>query len=340
VQNAPCRGHGGLETLSEAPVTWTRKHLLGLEELSAEELTAILDEARFLKPVAAREQPPLKELAGVIVVNCFFEPSTRTAGSFQAAARRLGAEMVSFSPGTSSLKKGESLIDTVLNLQAIGGDVWVVRHAASGAAQLVARAVEGSVVNAGDGAHEHPTQGLLDLFTIRETFGRVAGLTVGILGDVRHSRVARSNLWGLKALGARVVLIGPPTLLPPELAAAGAELRNDLDAALPELDVINVLRLQLERMQDACLPSAREYAQVWGLNAARLAKAKSELLVLHPGPTNRGVEIAPEVADGANSAILEQVSNGVAVRMAVLKLLVEAQRAAAEAAEPGGPGRG
>ena len=309
-------------------MTWTRKHLLGLEGLSREELITLLDEAKALKPVATRQAPALKDLAGSIVVNCFFEPSTRTANSFGAAARRLGAEVVSFSPGTSSLMKGESLADTILNLQAIGGDVWVVRHAASGAAALVAKTVRGSVVNAGDGQHEHPTQGLLDLFTIRERLGRVEGLAVGILGDIRHSRVARSNLWGLKTLGARVILIGPPTLVPRELAAAGAELAGDLDAVLPELDVINVLRLQLERMEEACLPSAREYARVWGLNAARLTRAKPEVVVLHPGPTNRGVEITPEVADGERSAILAQVTNGVAVRMAVLKLLVAAGREA------------
>jgi aspartate carbamoyltransferase catalytic subunit len=321
-------------------MTWTRKHLLGLEGLTREELLALLDEAGRLKPVAAREKPPLKELAGTVVVNCFFEPSTRTAGSFQAAARRLGAEVVSFSPGTSSLKKGESLADTVLNLQAIGGDVWVVRHTASGAPGLVARCVRGSVVNAGDGQHEHPTQGLLDIFTIREKLGRVEGLTVGILGDVRHSRVARSNLWALKTLGARVILVGPPTLLPPELAATGAEVTGDLDAVLPELDVINVLRLQLERMQDAFLPSAREYARIWGLNSERLKRGKPNLVVMHPGPTNRGVEIAPEVADGPQSVILAQVTNGVAVRMAVLRLLAGAGRNAEAAAAAGGPARG
>ncbi len=324
-------------------MTWTRMHLLGLEDLSREELTALLDEAARMKPVAAREKPGLKDLAGTIVVNCFFEPSTRTANSFQAAARRLGAEVVSFSPGTSALKKGESLADTVLNLEAIGGDVWVVRHTASGAPGLVARHVRGSVVNAGDGQHEHPTQGLLDIFTIRERLGRVEGLTVGILGDIRHSRVARSNLWGLKALGARVVLIGPPTLLPPEFAAMGVEATGDLDGVLPELDVVNVLRLQLERMQDAYLPSAREYARVWGLNSERLGRGKPNLLVMHPGPTNRGVEITPEVADGDRSVILAQVTNGVAVRMAVLRLCVAAGRAAAEAegvAAAGGPARG
>jgi len=328
--------------VEETPgMTWTRKHLLGLEGLTREELTTLLDEAARLKPVAAREKPPLKDLAGTIVVNCFFEPSTRTANSFQAAARRMGAEVVSFSPGTSALKKGESLADTVLNLQAIGGDVWVVRHAASGAPALISRTVRGSVINAGDGQHEHPTQGLLDIFTIREKLGRVEGLTVGILGDIRHSRVARSNLWGLKALGARVVLIGPPTLLPPELAATGAEVTGDLDAVLPELDVVNVLRLQLERMQDAFLPSAREYARIWGLNSERLRRAKPGLVVMHPGPTNRGVEITPEAADGPQSVILAQVTNGVAVRMAVLKLTVAAGRSAAAAeASCGGPARG
>jgi aspartate carbamoyltransferase catalytic subunit len=317
-------------------VTWTRKHLLGLEGMSREEILTILDQAAALKPAATREKPPLKDLAGVIVVNLFFEPSTRTALSFAAAAKRMGAETVSFSTSASSVKKGESLVDTALNIQAIGGDAWVIRHSASGAPSLLAKHVAGPVINAGDGCHEHPTQGLLDIFTIREVLGRVEGLTVGILGDIRHSRVARSNLWGLKALGARVVLIGPPTLLPRELAETGAEVTTDLDAVLPELDVINVLRLQLERQPEAFLPSPREYARVWGLNAERLGRAKPDIVVMHPGPTNRGVEITPEVADGPRSVILRQVTNGVAVRMAVLKLTVGAWRAPAE----GGPARG
>lgn len=319
----------------EKTVNWTRRHLLALEDLSREEILAVLDLARALEPVAARRAPPLRDLAGTIVVNLFFEPSTRTAHSFAAAARRLGAEVVGFSTGASSVKKGETLADTVLNLQAIGGDLWVVRHPASGAAAAVARIVRGATVNAGDGQHEHPTQGLLDIYTVREELGRVEGLTVGILGDVRHSRVARSNLWGLLKLGARVILIGPPTLLPRELAACGAELATSLDEVLPELDVINVLRLQLERMEQSYLPSLREYSREWGLDGARLARARPDLLVLHPGPTNRGVEITPEVADGPRSAILRQVAAGVAVRMAVLKLLAAARREAAGEAPRG-----
>jgi aspartate carbamoyltransferase catalytic subunit len=284
----------------------------------------VLDEAQVMKPVATGEKPRLRDLAGRTVLNLFFEASTRTANSFAAAAKNLGAEVVNFSSSASAVRKGESLADTALNLEAISGDIFVVRHAAPGAPRLLARHVRGSVVNAGDGQHEHPTQGLLDIFTIREALGRLDGLTVGILGDIRHSRVARSNFWGLRTLGARVILIGPPTLLPRELAAEGAELCEDLDAVLPELDVINVLRLQLERMEQSFLPSLREYARGWGLNAARLAAGRPGLLVLHPGPTNRGVEITPAVADGKSSVILRQVTNGVAVRMAVLRLVRQA----------------
>ncbi|MHC4913963.1 MAG: aspartate carbamoyltransferase catalytic subunit [Planctomycetota bacterium] len=302
-------------------MTWTRKHLLGLEGLTREEIISVLDEARALKPVAVGKKPPLGDLAGMTVVNLFFETSTRTAHSFTAAARRVGAQSVNFSASGSAVSKGESLGDTARNLEAIGADVFVIRHSAAGAPRVLAERTRASVINAGDGQHEHPTQGLLDIFTIREELGRVEGLTVGIVGDIRHSRVARSNLWGLKALGARVILIGPPTLLPRELAACGAELTEDLDAVLPELDVVNVLRIQLERMKQNFLPSLREYSRVWGLNAERMADTKPGLLVMHPGPTNRGVEIAPDVADGPRSVILNQVTNGVAVRMAVLRLV-------------------
>lgn len=305
-------------------MSWTRSHLLGLEGLAREELVTILDLAQEMKPVAVRRKAPLKNLAGKIVVNLFFEPSTRTTNSFAAAAKRLGAETVNFSAKASSHGKGESLLDTARNIEAIGADVFVIRHSAAGVPRKLSERLRASVVNGGDGQHEHPTQGLLDIFTIREELGHVEGLTVGLLGDIRHSRVARSNLWGLKALGARVVLIGPPTLLPRELADCGVEISEDLDAVLPELDVINVLRLQLERMKQAFLPSLREYSRVWGLNAARLERAKPGLVVMHPGPTNRGVEITPEVADGPRSVILRQVANGVAVRMAVLSLVTGA----------------
>jgi aspartate carbamoyltransferase catalytic subunit len=302
-------------------LSWSRKHLLGLEGLTREELTTVLEEAAVMKPVAAGQKPKLRDMAGRTVVNLFFEPSTRTSNAFAAAARKVGADLVNFSTKASSLGKGESLSDTARNLEAIGADVFVVRHSSPGVPRMLAERTRASVVNAGDGRHEHPTQGLLDIFTIHDELGRVEGLTVGILGDILHSRVARSNIWGLRALGARVVLIGPPTLLPRELTSCGAELCEDLDAVLPELDVVNVLRLQLERMESAYLPSLREYARVWGLNAERLARGKPGLLVMHPGPTNRGVELTPEVADGPRSAILRQVTNGVAVRMAVLRLV-------------------
>jgi aspartate carbamoyltransferase catalytic subunit len=305
-------------------LTWKRKHLLGLEGLTREELTAVLDEAQAMKPVAMRHKPRLKDLAGHTVVNLFFESSTRTSNSFTTAARYVGADVTSFSVATSAVKKGESLIDTARNLEAIAADVFVIRHGAAGAPRILADHTRASVVNAGDGQHEHPTQGLLDIYTIRETLGRIEGLTVGILGDIRHSRVARSNMWGLKALGARVILIGPPTLLPRELASFGFELSEDLDAVLPGLDVVNVLRIQLERMEQSYLPSLREYSHCWGLDGKRLAAAKPGLVVMHPGPTNRGVEITPEVADGPRSVILDQVTNGVAVRMAVLKLTAAA----------------
>jgi aspartate carbamoyltransferase catalytic subunit len=302
-------------------LTWSRKHLLGLEGLTRDEISTVLDEARKMKPVATGQGQRLEDLAGKTVVNLFFEASTRTANAFAAAARRVGATPVSFSASASALNKGESLVDTALNLQAIGADVFVIRHPSPGAPRILAERTGASVINAGDGQHEHPTQGLLDIFTIREELGHVEGLTVGILGDIRHSRVARSNLWGLKALGARVLLIGPSTLVPRELSAFGAEICEDLDAVLPELDVINVLRIQTERMQQSYLPSLREYSRAWGLNAQRLSASKPGLLVMHPGPTNRGVEITPEVADGPRSVILRQVTNGVAVRMAVLRLV-------------------
>ncbi len=302
-------------------MNWTRKHLLGLEGLTREEITIILDEAQEMKPVATGQRPRLTDLSGKTVVNLFYEASTRTANAFAAAAKRVGADLVSFSAKTSSVNKGESLTDTALNLEAIGADVFVVRHSSPGVPHILAGRTRASIVNAGDGQHEHPTQGLLDIFTIREELGRVEGLTVGILGDVRHSRVARSNIWGLKALGARVVLIGPPTLVPREFKLFDVEVCEDLDAVMPELDVVNVLRIQLERMEQSFLPSLREYSRVWGLDSARLARSKPGLVVMHPGPTNRGVEITPEVADGPRSVILRQVTNGVAVRMAVLRLV-------------------
>jgi len=300
---------------------WTRRHLLGLEELSAEELLAILDTAESFKEVSTRSIKKVPALRGRVVVLLFFEPSTRTATSFNLAAKRLSADVVSFSVPTSSVSKGETLNDTALNIEAMGVDIVVVRHSAPGAPHLLSRILEASVINAGDGPHEHPTQGLLDIFTIREAKGRIEGLKVAIVGDIQHSRVARSNIWGLKKLGAEVMVVGPATLIPRDIGRLGVEVSYDLDAVLPEVDVVNILRIQLERQGRSMFPSIREYAQLFGINRERLSRAKPDLLVLHPGPMNRGVEITPDVADGNQSVILRQVTNGLATRMAVLYLV-------------------
>jgi aspartate carbamoyltransferase catalytic subunit len=255
-----------------------------------------------------------------MVANLFYEPSTRTKMSFGLAARRLGADTVEFSPSGSSTAKGESFIDTARNIEAMGVDVMVVRHQSSGAPRLLQKHLPNvRIVNAGDGAHEHPTQGLLDIFTIRERKRQVAGLTVALVGDIMHSRVARSNIHGLKKLGARVIVCGPTTLVPREIEQFGVERSDSLDEILPECDVINLLRVQFERQRSSFFPSVSEYAQLFGMTGERLQKAKDGVLILAPGPINRGVELTPDVADGSNSAILEQVNNGVAVRMAVLK---------------------
>jgi aspartate carbamoyltransferase catalytic subunit len=292
-----------------------------LEELSREELLAILDTAESFKEVSTRSIKKVPALQGKVVVLLFFEPSTRTATSFNLAAKRLSADVVSFSVSASSVSKGETFNDTAKNIEAMGVDVVVVRHTAPGAALLLSRILEASVVNAGDGSHEHPTQGLLDIFTIREAKGHIEGLKVAIVGDILYSRVARSNIWGLKKLGAEVVVVGPATLIPPEIEKLGVEVSYDLDAVLPDVDVVNILRIQLERQGRSMFPSIREYAELFGINRERLARAKPDILVLHPGPMNRGVEITPEVADGTRSLILRQVTNGLAVRMAVLYLV-------------------
>jgi aspartate carbamoyltransferase catalytic subunit len=294
-------------------------HLLGLEHLSREQIVGLLDDAtRFLG--VGRETPKRTDLAGKVIANLFYEPSTRTRLSFTLAARRVSAETLDFSPSGSSTAKGESFIDTARNIVAMGVDAVVVRHSSSGAPHLLTRHLPGvSVVNAGDGAHAHPTQGLLDMLTIRQHKGRVDGLTVALVGDILHSRVARSNIHGLTKLGAKVIACGPPTLVPPEVAQFGVEVAHDLDAILPRCDVINLLRVQFERQRSAFFPSVGEYAHVFGMNGDRLRRANPDVLILAPGPINRGVEITPDVADGRNSAILDQVTNGVAVRMAVLK---------------------
>jgi aspartate carbamoyltransferase catalytic subunit len=294
-------------------------HLLGLEHLSGDAISRLLDAAGEYVGVG-RAVPKKNDLNGKVVANIFYEPSTRTRLSFSLAARRIGADTLDFSPSGSSTAKGESFIDTAQNIVAMGVDVVVVRHSSSGAPLLLTKHLNGvSVVNAGDGAHEHPTQGLLDIFTIRSRKGTVAGLTVALVGDILHSRVARSNIHGLTKLGAKVIVCGPPTLVPPEVAQFGVEIAHDLDAILPRCDVINLLRVQFERQRSAFFPSVGEYAHVFGMNGERLKRAKSDVLILAPGPINRGVEITPDVADCPNSAILDQVNNGLAVRMAVLK---------------------
>ncbi len=302
-------------------VSWQHRHLLGLEDLSAAELTAILDMAEHFTSDADSPRRKRNQLSGKVVVNLFFEPSTRTRMSFGLAARRLGADVLDFSPSGSSTSKGETFIDTAKNIEAMGIDLVVVRHSATGAPHLLSQHLNAAVVNAGDGAHEHPTQGLLDIFTIRQKRRHLEGLTVGLVGDIAHSRVARSNIHGLTKLGAKVIVCGPPTLVPARIAELGVEVSHSLDAILPRCDVINMLRIQFERQRNGLFPSISEYARLFGLNSERLKNAKPDLLLLAPGPINRGVEITPDVADGPHSAILRQVTNGLAVRMAVLYLL-------------------
>jgi aspartate carbamoyltransferase catalytic subunit len=310
-----------LATPEPRVAVWTRRHLLDLEDLSRSEIETILDTADSLVDASQRSRRKLPTLKGKVVVNLFFEPSTRTRTSFGLAAKRLSADTIDFSPGGSSLSKGETFIDTAKNIEAMGVDVMVVRHTAPGAPLLLAQNLQCSVINAGDGAHEHPTQGLLDIFTIRRAKGRLEGLTVALVGDIAHSRVARSNIHGLLKLGARVIVCGPPTLVPQCITRLGVEISHRLEDILPRCDVINMLRIQFERQRSGLFPSIHEYARLFGLNSERLSLAKPDILLLAPGPINRGVEITPEVADGPHSAILQQVTNGLAVRMAVLTLL-------------------
>jgi aspartate carbamoyltransferase catalytic subunit len=310
-----------LATPRTKAVPWTRRHLLGLEDLTRGELETVFDLAEQFAESGQRRPKKRSDLKGKVVVNLFFEPSTRTRTSFGLAARRIGADTLDFTPGGSSISKGETFIDTAKNIEAMGIDVMVVRHSSPGAPHLLAQHLACSVVNAGDGAHEHPTQGLLDIFTIRRHKGRLEGLTVGLVGDIAHSRVARSNIHGLLKLGARVIVCGPPTLVPQAITQLGAEVSCRLDDILPRCDVINMLRIQFERQRHGLFPSINEYARLFGMDSERLRRAKPDLLLLAPGPINRGVELTPEVADGPHSAILQQVTNGLAVRMAVLYLL-------------------
>jgi len=306
----------------------TSKDLLGIEQLSREEITAILDQAANFRHVLDRPIPVVPALRGKTIVNLFFEPSTRTSTSFALAAKRLSADSVAFSLGASSVSKGETLLDTARTIEAMRIDGVVIRHSLAGAPHFLARRLKAFVVNAGDGCHEHPTQALLDTFTIRQTLGKVEGLKVLIVGDIAHSRVARSDILAFRKLGARVFLCAPPTLLPADVDALGCPVFYRLDHILREVDVVNVLRLQLERQQRGLLPSLREYRQLYGLTQERVAQARPELVVMHPGPMNRGVEIDAEVADAKQSVILDQVHNGVAVRMAVLYMLAGGDDAA------------
>ena len=297
------------------------KDLIGLEGLSADQLRLILDTAEPFKEVSERAIKKVPALRGKTIVNLFFEPSTRTRISFEFAEKRLSADTVNVASSGSSVSKGETLVDTARNLEAMRIDMVVIRHPSSGAAQFLGDRIGSNVINAGDGKHEHPTQGLLDLLTLRDRFGRIEGLKVAICGDVLHSRVARSNIWGLLKLGAEVALCGPATLIPRELVEVGVQIIPRIDDAIAWADALNVLRLQLERMQAGFIPSLREYNRVFGVTKERLDRAGKEIVILHPGPMNRGVEIDSDVADGPYSVILPQVTNGVAIRMAVLYLL-------------------
>jgi aspartate carbamoyltransferase catalytic subunit len=302
-------------------MSWHRKHLLDIESLSAEEITTVLDTAREFKAVGERDIKKVPALQGKTVVNFFVEPSTRTRISFELSAKRLSADIINFAADASSFKKGESLKDTARNLEALNADIIVIRHSAAGAPHFLARFLKAHVVNAGDGAHEHPTQALLDVFTIREKKGDIAGLNVTILGDILYSRVARSAIWCLRKLGANVTLCGPSTLVPRIFEQMGCRVSYDTDDALADADVINLLRIQHERQRKTMFPSIGEYASLFGLTRARLAKTKPDALIMHPGPMNRGVEIESEIADGDRAVILEQVTNGIAARMAVLYLV-------------------
>jgi aspartate carbamoyltransferase catalytic subunit len=314
-------------------VRWTRKHLLSLEELSADEIRFVLDTAGTFKEVSTRSVKKVPALRGRVMVNAFFEDSTRTRTSFSLAASRLSADILDFSEKGSSVSKGETLIDTARNIEAMGIDIIVIRHPAAGAAALLARNMQCSIVNAGDGAHEHPTQGLLDLYTIRERFGKIEGLKVAIVGDIVNSRVARSNLWGLTKLGAEVILVGPPTLVPKAFEKLGAKVVHDFDSVVGSVDVINMLRVQFERIKSSQFPSVREFTRFFGLTHERFASCKKDVFIMHPGPMNRGIEISSSIADGPQSGILQQVTNGLAVRMAVLYLVTQAASYRAESTE-------
>jgi aspartate carbamoyltransferase catalytic subunit len=304
----------------------TTKDLLGIKELSQEEVNLILDTAGGFKDVLGRDIKKVPTLRGRTAVNLFFEPSTRTRTSFELAAKRLSTDVINFSVPTSSVVKGESLIDTALTVQALGADFIIIRHSSAGVPHLLSKELRASIINAGDGTNEHPTQALLDAFTIREKKGQIRGLTIAIVGDIAHSRVAKSNIYCLTKLGAKVRLIGPPTLIPKDISSMRVAVFHSMEDGLKDIDVLMMLRIQMERQGKGFFPSIEEYSKNWGLTSERLARARHNVVVMHPGPMNRGIEISSEIADGPNSVILEQVTNGIAVRMAVMYLLAGVKR--------------
>ncbi|MAQ88452.1 MAG: aspartate carbamoyltransferase [Rhodopirellula sp.] len=312
--------------ISPVPDTWQRRHLLGLEALSKEDILTLLHTAVELKAATGGCKDKLSVLSGKTVANMFFENSTRTRNSFSLAARRLGADTVEFSASSSSLSKGETLIDTAKTIEAMNVDAMVVRHSTPGSPHLLSQNVGCSILNAGDGPHEHPTQGMLDIMTIYEQRGSLEGLTVAMVGDITYSRTARSNIWGLKKLGAHVIVCGPSTLVSKAWEEFGVEVSYSLDDIIPRCDVLNLLRIQFERQYTRPFPSVREYAFLYGMNKKRMEQAKNDILIMAPGPINRGVEITPDVADGPHSVILHQVTNGIAVRMAALYLTTTANQ--------------
>ena len=312
--------------ISPVPDTWQRRHLLGLEALSKEDILTLLHTAVELKAATGGCKDKLSILSGKTVANMFFENSTRTRNSFSLAARRLGADTVEFSASSSSLSKGETLIDTAKTIEAMNVDAMVVRHSTPGSPLLLSQNVGCSILNAGDGPHEHPTQGMLDIMTIYEQRGSLEGLTVAMVGDITYSRTARSNIWGLKKLGAHVIVCGPSTLVSKAWEEFGVEVSHSLDDIIPRCDVLNLLRIQFERQYTRPFPSVREYAFLYGMNKKRMEQAKNDILIMAPGPINRGVEITPDVADGPHSVILHQVTNGIAVRMAALYLTTTANQ--------------
>jgi len=301
---------------------WKRKDLIGLEDLSKEEIETILKVAESFKDVSSRAVKKVPALRGKTVVNLFFEPSTRTRTSFELAAKRLSADVLSFDVSSSSVSKGETIVDTAKNIEAMKVDCFIVRHSISGAPEIISKNVEASVINAGDGCHEHPTQALLDLYTVKEKLGKIKGIKISIIGDILHSRVARSNIWGFKKLQAEVIVCGPPPLIPKDIEKMGVRVTFNLDRAIEDADVVYLLRLQRERQKENFLPSLKEYSFLYGLDREKYEKIRQKSFIMHPGPMNRGIEIKSEIAEKQESLILDQVTNGIAVRMAVLYLTI------------------